>query len=308
MDDWFGFNDNPGSTNPFDVTPRFIRNNNLRQTTAVPLSSKVNLDVFSGYSGENGQKFLDEFDSFCVLQGLTDDRRTIAAFHLHLKGPALVWFNALNSDLKSVWTLLRFAFINKYVTLDTFDSRTVAESALFDTMSLQDHQPLEGFHSDILEKGTRLQKPERDMIAKFINGLPHQLAFFVRAGNPQSFQEALQKAKLGEAYGYRSSGNVPTACAVKAEGNTMDQLVQRLDRLEARLTAVHQSDRPVRNTGHKDQKRKFACYNCAGEGHRKMQCNWNGTGPKDATVKCQICNQYGHPATSCKKFPVPENQ
>lgn len=53
--------------------------------------------------------------------------------------------------------------------------------------------PLETFHSQILEIGSRLFKPERDLIPQFVNGLPDKFAFFVRAGNIQSYEGALQQ-------------------------------------------------------------------------------------------------------------------
>jgi len=76
-----------------------------------------------------------------------------------------------------------------------------AESDIFDALSLGPAQPLESFHSVILEKGNRLNKPERDLISIFINGLSPQLAFFVRAGKVLTLRDALTSAKLGEAYG-----------------------------------------------------------------------------------------------------------
>lgn len=40
-------------------------------------------EPFYGYSSENAAKFLSEFRTFCTLQNLIDDKRIIAAFHLH---------------------------------------------------------------------------------------------------------------------------------------------------------------------------------------------------------------------------------
>jgi hypothetical protein len=69
-----------------------------------------------------------------------------------------------------------------------FDPDLVAKSAVFESLKLETSQPLEDFHSKIMEKGCRLQKPERDLITKFINELPQQLAFFVRAASVKSFK------------------------------------------------------------------------------------------------------------------------
>lgn len=44
-------------------------------------------------------------------------------------------------------------------------------------------QPLEDFYSIILEKGKKLGKPERDLMNKFVDGLPQQLAFMFELGD-----------------------------------------------------------------------------------------------------------------------------
>jgi len=75
--------------------------------------------------------------------------------------------------------------------------------ATFDKLRLNVLQPIEEFHSIDLEKGKKLNKSDRDILAKFVDGQPPHLAFFVRAGKISSYDEARQSAKLGEAYGYR---------------------------------------------------------------------------------------------------------
>ena len=59
---------------------------------------------FSGYSHENGETFLKEFESFSTLHELDyedDESRKLAAFHLHMKNrPALTWYNGLKTMQK----------------------------------------------------------------------------------------------------------------------------------------------------------------------------------------------------------------
>ena len=64
-----------------------------------------------------------------------------------------------------------------------------------------------------MEEGCRLLKPERDLIKKFVNELPQQLAFFCK----NCIIDALQHAKLGEAYGYSTitTPRTHTVAAVK---------------------------------------------------------------------------------------------
>ena len=78
---------------------------------------------FSGYPHENGNKFIKEFESFAILHELddyeedetVDETRKLAAFHLHLQGPALTWFSGLAPEL--TWDNVKAQFIAKYVYL-----------------------------------------------------------------------------------------------------------------------------------------------------------------------------------------------
>ena len=79
---------------------------------------------------------------------------------------------------------------------NTSDPIYISESALFDKLTLGPQQPIEEFHSLVSEKGHQLGKPERDIISKFIQGLPDQLAFFVRASR-QLKGEPAQNAVCG---------------------------------------------------------------------------------------------------------------
>lgn len=71
--------------------------------------------------------------------------------------------------------------ISRYIC----DPSIIAESAMFDALTLHPTMAIETFHGQVLEKGSKLDKPERDLTSKFIHSLPQQLAFFVRAENPR---------------------------------------------------------------------------------------------------------------------------
>ena len=146
--------------------------------TQAPLSDKI-IRKFSGYMHEGGPKFLQEFESYLTLSGIDNEQRVIAAFHLHLKGPALTWFHTLPS--RDSWSYIKEAFNTEYGN-NVNDPRLISEAAAFDNLTLNTGQAIEEFHAIVLEKGTCLKKSDRDISNKFINGLPGQLAFFVRAG------------------------------------------------------------------------------------------------------------------------------
>lgn len=107
-----------------------------------------------------------EFRSFCTLQ--IDDKRIIAAFHLHLRGPALVWFSTLNESNKVLWSVLQEAFQNRYISRDICDPSIIAELAMFDALTVHSATAIETFYGQLLEKGFNFDKPERDLTSNFI--------------------------------------------------------------------------------------------------------------------------------------------
>ncbi|MES9904352.1 MAG: hypothetical protein ABW168_16955 [Sedimenticola sp.] len=274
-------------------------------------ATKVSIPKFCGYTHEDPARFIDTFRSYCLLSGIDrDEPRKIAAFHLHMAGPALSWFNSLLNQSKANWTALHHAFTSYYIPNDnSVDAGMLAESAAFDALYLQPRQHIEDFYSAVVDKGMKLKKPDRDIISKFVNGLPHQMAFFVRAGKAQTLRDALQAAKIAEAYGYRShvsemSHNinmvkpVANAMSTNLERNITDQLSQiskRLDNLEmGRGRPVSRQPRPPTSRSERE------CFSCGGAGHFERQCNWSGEGAKRPDLQCQICNQKGHGAQRCK--------
>ncbi|CAC5358751.1 unnamed protein product [Mytilus coruscus] len=127
----------------------------------------------------------------------------LAAFHLHLKGPALTWYNSLSDESKSDWKSVRILFKEKYVNSCGHRANALMHSEIFQNLTLSSGQSVEDFYCQIYEKGKLLAKPEHEMLSKFISGLPEQMSFFVRAGMPQDMQNALASTKMAEAYGYK---------------------------------------------------------------------------------------------------------
>lgn len=87
----------------------FIEMQKKNHVSKISLLISAKSGLFYGYSSENTAKLLSEFRSFCILQNLIDDKRIVAAFHMHLRGPALIWSN------KVLWTVLQEAFQNRYL-------------------------------------------------------------------------------------------------------------------------------------------------------------------------------------------------
>jgi len=89
-------------------------------------------------------------------------------------------------------------------------------------LSLKPGQNIEDFYCLLIEKGQLLSKPEHEIMAQFIKGLPEKLAFYIRASKPNDTTEALTIAKTGEAYNYREHD--PTFAAAKVTKPQSDDL------------------------------------------------------------------------------------
>ena len=68
------------------------------------METLANCSTFVVYSNDYAKKFSSECMSYALLHDLHDyGRKTVAKFHLHLKMPALTWFNALSDFSKRKW-------------------------------------------------------------------------------------------------------------------------------------------------------------------------------------------------------------
>ena len=284
----------------------------------MPISDKLFVPKFHGYSHEDGGKFLGEFESYLSFTGLGDltmsDQRIIAAFHLHLAGPALIWFSALSSSVKSSWGRVLRLFKSTYVNSDPLKNASLlADAEIFQHLTLSAGVPIEDFHSQVMQKGHKLRKSELDMLTKFIDGLPPQLRFFVRTGRPNTLGEALQSAKMGEAYGYRDSQSSSFNCSAAnlKQSNTaksnesglqneMCELRNQVKELADVVKSLQVKGRsPVQNNSSTSHSSVRTCFKCGGKGHVRPKCLWNGTGTPLPHVQCQLCEQYGHQAKEC---------
>ncbi|CAG2243695.1 CNBP [Mytilus edulis] len=268
---------------------------------------------FSGYPKDNGSKFIKEFESFATLHEL-DDAKILAAFHLHLQGPALTWYNGLTSDLD--WQTIKELFNAKYVKFNWENPSVVIENQLFNSLKLNPGQEIEDFYCQLVEKADLLSKPEHEVMSKFVDGLPDKLAFYVRASKPKDASDALTLAKTGEAYKYRECENTVAAARnistsqseISSLRSQMNQLTDLMNDMKTQKQTDYNVKPPMgynnfsHNTYPSAPRRNLPCYKCNATGHFKRNCNWNGTGNLSPQNICQLCSQNGHVALQCFIF------
>ena len=150
------------------------------------------------------------------------------------------------------------------------------------------------------------------MSNKFINGLPSQLAFFVRTphGRINNFMEALHSAKIGEAHGYRIHTSVthpPSVLPTPTPSVTLNPSASPY--VPPTVNALTSASAIMAKGQHTSSSRKppRTCFSCNGEGNIKTRCNWIGQGSPEPnkTCQCQMCFQKGHIAQTCKKLSKP---
>ena len=100
-----------------------------------------------------------EFMSYALLHDLHDyDGKKVAAFHLHLKGPALAWFDALSDLSKRKWKSVQVLFEEKIINFANSNAMAMMEGQVFNALKLGPDKTLEDYHSQIIEKGTSYYK------------------------------------------------------------------------------------------------------------------------------------------------------
>ena len=294
----------PIMNNPMLSTPgpTYTTTQSIVVPMAMPMIDRQ-LKKFNGFMHEDGAKFLEEFRSYMTLSGIEQSSpRAVAAFHLQLQGPALIWFNSLPTVQKTAWATVEEQFRQEFCNIANNPS-FVAEEATFNHLSIKPGQPIEEFASVVQEKGRRLGKSDRDMTFKFIDGLPPQLAFFIRAGRVLTLRDALHSAKLGEAHGYRSHTTTTTTTTCTPTQDQVQILSQRVQALEVNSVAPKTSNQTTNKPSRKSGKPKITCFKCSGPGHVKRSCNWNGDRDSQPETCCQLCDQMGHAASFCVKLP-----
>ena len=84
----------------------------------------------------------------------------MAAFQLHLQGPANTWYSCLSEDDKGDWDNLVTVFELNYCVENT--PVLLVETEQFSNLKLLPHQQLEDYYSQVLEKGKNCRNLTRN--------------------------------------------------------------------------------------------------------------------------------------------------
>jgi hypothetical protein len=115
----------PSGNSTFKIESPFNHSDKIRPTN---MEKIANGSTYSGYSNDNAKKFLSEFMSYTLLHDLHDyNGKKVAAFHLHLKGPALTWFNALSDFSKQKWKSVQVLFEEKFINFANNNAMAMME-------------------------------------------------------------------------------------------------------------------------------------------------------------------------------------
>ena len=109
-------------------------------------------------------------------------------------------------------------------------------------MKLRNGQVIEDFFCQLTEKGQLLTKPDHEVMAKCINGLPEKSAFYVRSSKAKASSEGLKIAKTREAYKYREP-QLTISTARASNSSEMDNIKTQMIQLTELVKNMYTNQR-----------------------------------------------------------------
>ncbi|CAC5408312.1 unnamed protein product [Mytilus coruscus] len=251
---------------PFNVTeiPTESVDIPIKIQTTSTMSKLVKCREFSGYPQDNAKGFFSEFESYALLHELPEtDKRRIAAFHLHLKGPALTWYNSLSDESKSSWIIICVLFKEKYINFSWQSATVKMESEIFQNMVLSQGQSLEDYFSQLSEKAQILGKDDHDQ-SEVIRDLQKQIAILTDLVQGKHKERVQSEPSRSDFHDIK---------------NQIGQLSGLITSMAVREVPKKEPKRPENlNTNYTNTSRfdSSECRRCKGLGHFQRACNWNG--------------------------------
>ncbi|MCO5575262.1 hypothetical protein L7F22_029062 [Adiantum nelumboides] len=282
---------------------------------------------FFGKQYESASNFLDDLEMAFLVSGRDEEEVKLRAFPLVLKDSAKNWFQNLEPGRKTNWETLKETFLSKYGGLDNpehlwhrISSLHQATSRTYLTYESQFLRLWAEWEASLAEgeRAPNFLKKE-----KFLAGLFPDLQEKVKGKFPETFEEALQIARVkdrkleyqahtsrvehpqGPTMADERLPPAPTTTPEDPHLELLQRVTNQLDNLSINMVQGVRQQQPQPNNERmpngqrrQPQRRDYFCYNCGEEGHEIKEAS--DFSRSQACLEMPICmsrNAY---------LPIPE--
>ncbi|MCO5601549.1 hypothetical protein L7F22_055672 [Adiantum nelumboides] len=256
---------------------------------------------FFGKQYESASNFLDDLEMAFLVSWRDEEEVKLRAFPLVLKDSAKNWFQNLEPGRKTNWETLKETFLSKYGGLDNpehlwhrISSLHQATSRTYLTYESQFLRLWAEWEASLAEgeRAPNFLKKE-----KFLAGLFPDLQEKVKGKFPETFEEALQIARVkdrkleyqahtsrvehpqGPTMADERLPPAPTTTLEDPHLELLQRVTNQLDNLSINMVQGVRQQQPQPNNERmpngprrQPQRRDYFCYNCGEEGHGMYFC------------------------------------
>ncbi|MCO5606386.1 hypothetical protein L7F22_060574 [Adiantum nelumboides] len=256
---------------------------------------------FFGKQYESASNFLDDLEMAFLVSGRDEEEVKLRAFPLVLKDSAKNWFQNLEPGRKTNWETVKETFLSKYGGLDNpehlwhrISSLHQATSRTYLTYESQFLRLWAEWEASLAEgeRAPNFLKKE-----KFLAGLFPDLQEKVKGKFPETFEEALQIARVkdrkleyqahtsrvehpqGPTMADERLPPAPTTTPEDPHLELLQRVTNQLDNLSINMVQGVRQQQPQPNNERmpngprrQPQRRDYFCYNCGEEGHGMYFC------------------------------------
>ncbi|MCO5581998.1 hypothetical protein L7F22_035888 [Adiantum nelumboides] len=256
---------------------------------------------FFGKQYESASNFLDDLEMAFLVSGRDEEEVKLRAFPLVLKDSAKNWFQNLEPRRKTNWETVKETFLSKYGGLDNpehlwhrISSLHQATSRTYLTYESQFLRLWAEWEASLAEgeRAPNFLKKE-----KFLAGLFPDLQEKVKGKFPETFEEALQIARVkdrkleyqahtsrvehpqGPTMADERLPPAPTTTPEDPHLELLQRVTNQLDNLSINMVQGVRQQQPQPNNERmpngprrQPQRRDYFCYNCGEEGHGMYFC------------------------------------
>ncbi|MCO5597841.1 hypothetical protein L7F22_051925 [Adiantum nelumboides] len=256
---------------------------------------------FCGKQYESASNFLDDLEMAFLVSGRDEEEVKLRAFPLVLKDSAKNWFQNLEPGRKTNWETFKETFLSKYGGLDNSEhlwhrisSLHQATSRTYLTYESQFLRLWAEWEASLAEgeRAPNFLKKE-----KFLAGLFPDLQEKVKGKFPETFEEALQIARVkdrkleyqahtsrvehpqGPTMADERLPPAPTTTPEDPHLELLQRVTNQLNNLFINMVQGVRQQQPQPNNERmpngprqQPQRRDYFCYNCGEEGHDMYFC------------------------------------